>query len=313
MGELIVGLIIVIVVLLIVKNNSEKSFRTDLYQKVKRNHEELKKSKSQKTNKAKSRPSKPSKPVSKPSKPKKKAEEDKYNLRPQKKTKKTKRKKFTNKVKVNRDEEWQAKQAEADRQGELGEQKIVDTLKYLDIYGKTLSNVYVPKVSGGGTTEIDVIYINQYGIYVIESKNYNGSIYGDDKYDKWVVYYRKSRDGSENKFHFYSPVKQNKTHIKHLSEKLWTIDKKDFHSVVVFTEPFDIKVNSKSDVVMLKDLNSLINKYESGEDTVFSRKEVDKIYNLLKPYTDVSDKVKKAHLVQAKRAKRYNNRKYFSK
>lgn len=311
MGELIVGLIIVIIViivLLIVKDSNQKGFRTDLYKGVKRNHEELKKSKSQKANKAKSKPG--SRP-SKPSKTKKKAEEDKYNLRPKKKIKNTKRKKFTNKVKVNR-EEWQTKQARADRQGELGEQKIVDTLEYLDIYGKTLSNVYVPKTSGGGTTEIDVIYINQYGIYVIESKNYNGSIYGDDKYDEWVVYYRKSRDGSENKFHFYNPVKQNETHIKHLSEKLWTIDKKDFHSVIVFTEPFNMKVNSKSDVVMLKDLNPLINKYESGEDTVFSRKEVDKIYSLLKPYTDVSDKVKKAHLVQAKRAKRYNNRKYFS-
>lgn len=310
MGYLIASLIVVVIVLLIIKNNNQKGSNTDLYQEAKRNHEEMKKSKNQKANKTKSRPdSRPSKPVSKPNK---KAEEDKYNLRPQKETKKTERKKFTNKVKVNR-EEWQDKQAKADRQGELGEQKIVDTLEYLDIYGKTLSNLYIPKASGKGTTEIDVIYINQYGVYVIESKNYNGSIYGDDKHDNWIVYYRKARDGSENKFHFYNPVKQNESHIKHLSEKLWTIDKKDFRSVVVFTDPFNMKVNSKSDVVMLKDLNSLISKYESGEDTVFSRREVDKIYDLLKPYTDVSDKVKKAHLVQAKRAKRYSNNKYFSK
>lgn len=310
MGKLFVGLIIVIIILLIVKNNNQKGSNTDLYQEAKRNHEELKKSKNQKAKKAKSKPdSRPSKPVSKP---KKKAQEDKYSLRPQKETKKTKRKKFTNKVKVNR-EEWRTKQAKADRQGELGEQKIVDTLECLDIYGKTLTNVYVPKENGKGTTEIDVIYINQYGIYVIESKNYNGSIYGDDKYDKWVVYYRKARDGSENKFHFYNPVKQNEAHIKHLSKKLWTIDKKDLHSIVVFTEPFNMKINSKSDVIMVKDLNSLINKYESGEDTVFSKREVDKIYNLLKPYTDVSDKVKKAHLMQAKRAKGYSNKKYFSK
>ncbi|HHT97941.1 MAG TPA: NERD domain-containing protein [Clostridiales bacterium] len=309
MGKLIVDLIIVIIVLIIAKNNNKKDSNTDLYKEIKRNHEELKKSKSQKANKSKS---KRVSRLSKPSKPKKKAKEDKYSLRPQEKASKTKHKKFSNEAKVNR-EEWQAKQAEADKKGELGEQKIVDTLEYLDFYGKTLSNVYVPKSNGRGTAEIDVIYINQYGVYVIESKNHNGSIYGDDKYDKWVVYYRKARDGSENKFHFYSPVKQNEAHIEHLSKKLSTIDKKDLHSIIVFIEPFNMKVNSKSDVVMLKDLNSLINKYESGEDTVFSRKEVDKIYNLLKPYTDVSDKVKKAHLRQANRAKRYSNRKYFSK
>lgn len=139
------------------------------------------------------------------------------------------------------------------------------------------------------------------------------------KFIMWFYYLEQSnitykqRDGSENKFHFYNPAKQNESHIKHLSKELFTIDKKDLHSIIVFIEPFDMIVNSKSDVVVLKDLNSLINKYESGEDTVFSKREVDKIYNLLKPYTNVSDKVKKAHLEQAKRAKRYSNKKHFSK
>ena len=39
--------------------------------------------------------------------------------------------------------------------------------------GKILRNVYVPK-ENGETSEIDVLYITQKGIFVIESKNYSG-------------------------------------------------------------------------------------------------------------------------------------------
>lgn len=48
---------------------------------------------------------------------------------------------------------------------------------------KLVTNVYLNTAKG--TTEIDIIMINEYGFYVFESKNYSGKIYGSDKNKRW--------------------------------------------------------------------------------------------------------------------------------
>ena len=65
--------------------------------------------------------------------------------------------------------------------GEHGEKLTERELKFVRLLGrkgKILRNVYIPK-DNGETTEIDVVYITQKGIFVIESKNYSGWIFGD--------------------------------------------------------------------------------------------------------------------------------------
>ncbi|MCR5097842.1 MAG: NERD domain-containing protein [Lachnospiraceae bacterium] len=52
--------------------------------------------------------------------------------------------------------------------------------------GKVLRNVYLPK-DNGETSEVDVIFITQKGIFVFESKNYSGWIFGDEKSQKWTA------------------------------------------------------------------------------------------------------------------------------
>ena len=57
------------------------------------------------------------------------------------------------------------------------------TYKYLKDYesdgARFLYNCYLPK-DNGETTEIDVLMIHQSGIYVFESKNYSGWIFGSE-------------------------------------------------------------------------------------------------------------------------------------
>ena len=60
--------------------------------------------------------------------------------------------------------------------GQRGEKLTERELKLVSLFGrkgKTLRNLYVPK-DDGTTSEIDVIYITQKGIFVFESKNYSG-------------------------------------------------------------------------------------------------------------------------------------------
>ena len=66
--------------------------------------------------------------------------------------------------------------------------------------------------SRSGTTQIDHIYVSVFGIFVIETKNYTGWIFGNEKQSKWtqVVY--------KQKHYFQNPLRQNYAHIKALSE-----------------------------------------------------------------------------------------------
>lgn len=72
--------------------------------------------------------------------------------------------------------------------GKVGEAYTARELKLLNLLGrkgKVLRNVYIPK-DNNETSEIDVLFITQKGIFVIESKNYSGWIFGSEKQYKWT-------------------------------------------------------------------------------------------------------------------------------
>ena len=54
----------------------------------------------------------------------------------------------------------------------------------LDGYAKTVHNVYVPHK--GRTSELDVLMVHEKGIFVFESKNYSGWIFGAADQQKWT-------------------------------------------------------------------------------------------------------------------------------
>ena len=79
--------------------------------------------------------------------------------------------------------------------------------------GKILKNIYIPK-DDGTTTEVDLLFITQKGIFVIESKNYIGYIFGSEKQYKWTVTLYAGKDfiGRKRveKHQFLNPIIQNK-------------------------------------------------------------------------------------------------------
>lgn len=44
-----------------------------------------------------------------------------------------------------------------------------------------------------GLHQIDHVVVSVYGIYVVETKNYTGTIYGDSKYSEWFMYLGKNK------------------------------------------------------------------------------------------------------------------------
>lgn len=69
--------------------------------------------------------------------------------------------------------------------------------------------------SNGKSHQIDHIEIRENGIFCIETKNYIDWIFGSEDQDKWT----QSLYNGE-KHQFVNPLKQNKSHIYHLSQVL---------------------------------------------------------------------------------------------
>ena len=105
------------------------------------------------------------------------------------------------------------------------------------------------------THQIDHLVISQFGIFVIEMKNYYGLILGNDYKDKWIQYLGK------NKIYFLNPIYQNYGHVKVLEEVL-NLDNKAFVPIVCFSNQATLKVESKNNVVSLDNLISKIKDYQ---------------------------------------------------
>jgi hypothetical protein len=116
---------------------------------------------------------------------------------------------------------------ESTRIGELGEHKINIQLDQLPKDCKYISDVMITNAkSRSGYSQIDQVVISPYGVFVIETKNYNGEIKGSREDKQWSV---------SNRFKMYNPLKQNYGHIKALETLLSTKASLRFISMISFT------------------------------------------------------------------------------
>jgi restriction system protein len=100
-----------------------------------------------------------------------------------------------------------------------------------EIY-RPIHNVTLPTLDG--STQIDHIFVSQFGIFVVETKNMKGWIFGDEHQAQWTQkIYRKS-------FRFQNPLRQNYKHVKALETAL-DVPAEVIHSVVVFTGSAKLK------------------------------------------------------------------------
>jgi restriction system protein len=109
-----------------------------------------------------------------------------------------------------------------------GERGVRRGLARLDpsIYD-TFHDLYVPRTDGQGSTQIDHVTISPFGIFVIETKNYKGWIFGSEKQKNWTqqIYRRKDK--------FQNPLHQNKLHVHALMSFLG-LPRESFKPLVFF-------------------------------------------------------------------------------
>lgn len=114
-----------------------------------------------------------------------------------------------------------------------------------------IKNVTLP--TDDGTTQIDHIIVSKYGIFVVETKNMKGWIFGSENQKSWTqkIYRHTSK--------FQNPLHQNYKHVKTL-ESLLEISGDTLFPIVVFigdsTFKTDMPVNVFNGAGYLKYINS---------------------------------------------------------
>ena len=129
-----------------------------------------------------------------------------------------------------------------------------------------IKNVTLP--TEDGSTQIDHVIVSIYGIFVIETKNMKGWIFGNPYPEKWKQQiYKHSRL-------FYNPLKQNSKHVKALQALLGITDEQIF-SIVAFVGTSTFKTKMEENVT--QGIDGCVRYIKSKTRPVLSESDVSKI------------------------------------
>lgn len=170
--------------------------------------------------------------------------------------------------------------------GWIGEKKIAVYLSMLPKTEYTVLNDVIMSTDTG-TTQIDHIVISVYGIFVIETKNYSGRIYGGEMSAKWT------QNIHGHKSSFMNPLHQNYAHVKAIEAAITSFKNIPIISIVAFSAKSTLKVKTTSHVTYFHRVNHIIRGYS---DRVINDDELSSIVSLLQRVDINSAAVKKEHI-----------------
>lgn len=124
--------------------------------------------------------------------------------------------------------------------GYIGELKVRLAIKfvlgseYIALHNITLAHK-------DGTSQIDHIVLSEYGMFVIETKNYSGWIFGTANQKRWT-----QKLGRQS-YRFQNPLSQNKTHINAICDAI-VINPEKIVSVIAFMGDAELKTEMPRNV-----------------------------------------------------------------
>lgn len=155
--------------------------------------------------------------------------------------------------------------------GYLGELTVRLSAKFLldpAVY-RPLHNVTLK--TPDGTTQIDHVFVSRHGVFVVETKNYAGWIFGDENQANWTQKIYKTTH------RFQNPLRQNYKHIKAI-EALLGIPAEKIFTVIVFVGGSTFKTPMPPQVTYA---GEYIRYIKSKSLTLFSDTEVEEMYQSL--------------------------------
>jgi hypothetical protein len=153
---------------------------------------------------------------------------------------------------------------------------------------RRIDDIILPSKSG--TTQIDHVLVSIFGIFVVETKNMQGWIFGGEQDSTWCqsIYGHKNR--------FQNPLRQNYRHTECLAEFL-KLERQCFHSVVFFIGECELKTALPPNV-----LCSGLGRYiKSFDATILTYLQVTEIERKLREVKAMSGLTKSDHLASLNR------------
>lgn len=163
------------------------------------------------------------------------------------------------------------------QKGNEGEFSVAQQLIFLDESKYKVLNDILLQIDNDKTAQIDHIVVSTYGIFVIETKNWNGFITGGRDSYFWF-----KRNLGNNIEIMKNPIKQNEWHIEALkqifSKYNININKELFYSLIVFVQGQKPKIDDRNNCSVIP-LNDLVKKIHSYNKEILEESQIE---NLLK-------------------------------
>ena len=179
--------------------------------------------------------------------------------------------------------------------GIQGERHVAKLLASLDESEYKVLNDILLRTKDGKTSQIDHIVVSVYGLFVIETKNYSGWVFGSEKAEHWTQVLYKERHS------FRNPVKQNFSHIFALKDLLAEYDNVRYLPVVVFSGSAELK-DIQADMPVVYD-GQLLNFISSNSvNRYLDDEEVEEIVGLILGANIDGEDARKAHIESIRQA-----------
>jgi cbb3-type cytochrome oxidase subunit 3 len=180
--------------------------------------------------------------------------------------------------------------------GFIGELKVAWQLDRLNAEEyKVFNNVLI--VTGNESSQIDHVVISKYGIFVIETKNYKGWIFGNenDKYWTQVIFRYKTK--------IINPIKQNWNHVHALKNIFPNLKNVIYYPIIVFAGNANLKkITSTIPVIYNKNLFETI--MSKREIINLSNEEMTFIENKLLEINTTDRETRNEHINRIKRRRK---------
>lgn len=176
--------------------------------------------------------------------------------------------------------------------GKRGEMNVAFILKRLPHEDYHVINDLMLDL-GGWTSQIDHVVVSRFGVFVIETKNYQGRITGGENSDSWT------QNIFGHKYQFYNPVHQNESHIKALRKVLGDTGRIRMIPVIAFSNRADLHVKADYvDVINFRKLKRLILNYSID---MLTTEQVHDICQILRSANVSGRGIRKVHVDEARR------------
>lgn len=154
--------------------------------------------------------------------------------------------------------------------GKVGEMRVASILKKFPVNRYKIINDLL-LTSNSNSTQIDHIVISIYGIFVIETKFYQGWIYGGENSEYWT------QNIYGNKYQLRNPIHQNQGHIRALKFLLKDYGNIPFISIVAFSRQARLGIDAHTPIIYWDQIPRTINQFETR---VLSESQIQSISNV---------------------------------